>query len=284
MVQSVSTYSQAILSATYSGTFLSSSFTGKEKDSESGYHYFGARYYDSEALTGWLSVDPMADKYPSLSPYNYCAWNPVKLVDPDGRECVDNDDIIIRGTNNSCVTIKTDLATITMNVDYDFGGNFTLQGDEVVSAALNLAGIVDPTGVCDGANAVLQIKNNEWSGVALSVCDLIPYIGDLAKVGKIGKDFQVIKNAITRCKKGIQNPYADKTLKDVEKSYKKYVSKGKLKPASGSAPGNKAYVNTKSGYSYNLDSGNTKEGPHVDVNYPHGQRKPKKKLPVIGGF
>ncbi len=34
----------------------------------------------------WLSVDPMADKYPSLSPYNYCAWNPVKLVDPDGRE------------------------------------------------------------------------------------------------------------------------------------------------------------------------------------------------------
>ncbi len=34
----------------------------------------------------WLSVDPMADKYPSLSPYNYCAWNPVKLVDPDGRD------------------------------------------------------------------------------------------------------------------------------------------------------------------------------------------------------
>lgn len=85
MIQSASTYSQAILSATYSGTFLSSSFTGKEKDSESGFQYFGARYYDSEALTGWLSVDPMADKYPSLSPYVYCANNPVKFTDPDGR-------------------------------------------------------------------------------------------------------------------------------------------------------------------------------------------------------
>ncbi|MCQ2225873.1 MAG: RHS repeat-associated core domain-containing protein [Paludibacteraceae bacterium] len=66
--------------------FSSSAFTGKEKDPESGYHYFGARYYDSEALTGWLSVDPMMDKYPSLSPYNYCAWNPVRFVDPNGME------------------------------------------------------------------------------------------------------------------------------------------------------------------------------------------------------
>ena len=75
-------------------TFVSlSSFTGKEKDSESGYHYFGARYYDCEALTGWLSVDPMADKYPSLSPYNYCAWNPIKLVDPDGMDNYETDAI-----------------------------------------------------------------------------------------------------------------------------------------------------------------------------------------------
>ena len=79
--------------------FPCSNSTGKEKDEESGYHYFGARYYDSEALNVWLSVDPMADKYLSISPYAYCAWtrptggdehrwikynivnNPVKLVE-----------------------------------------------------------------------------------------------------------------------------------------------------------------------------------------------------------
>lgn len=79
------TYYQSSSNATHSGTLLGYTFTGKEKDAESGYHYFGARYYDSEALIGWLSVDPMADKYPGLSPYNYCAWNPVELVDPDGE-------------------------------------------------------------------------------------------------------------------------------------------------------------------------------------------------------
>ena len=61
-------------------------YNGKEKDYESGYHYYGARYYWSELWTGWLSVDPMSDKYPSISPYAYCAWNPVKLVDPDGEK------------------------------------------------------------------------------------------------------------------------------------------------------------------------------------------------------
>ena len=60
-------------------------YTGKELDAETGYSYFGARYLDHTLITAWLSVDPMADKYPSLSPYAYCAWNPVKLVDPDGR-------------------------------------------------------------------------------------------------------------------------------------------------------------------------------------------------------
>ena len=63
-----------------------SAFTGKEKDEETGYGYFGARYMDHELMTMWLSVDPMADKHPSLSPYNYCAWNPVKLIDPDGMD------------------------------------------------------------------------------------------------------------------------------------------------------------------------------------------------------
>ena len=62
-------------------------FSAKEKDTETGLSYFGARYYSSD-LSIWLSVDPMSDKYPSLSPYAYCANNPVKLVDPNGEDII----------------------------------------------------------------------------------------------------------------------------------------------------------------------------------------------------
>ena len=64
------------------------SFTGKENDAETGYGYFGARYMDHELMTMWLSVDPQADKYPNISPYNYCMWNPIKMIDPNGKDTI----------------------------------------------------------------------------------------------------------------------------------------------------------------------------------------------------
>ena len=69
-----------------SACFYCPDSTGKERDEETGYGYFGARYMDHELMTMWLSIDPMADKYPYISSYAYCAWNPVKLVDPDGKD------------------------------------------------------------------------------------------------------------------------------------------------------------------------------------------------------
>ena len=60
----------------------------EQRDKETGYGYFGARYMDHELMTMWLSVDPMMDEYPGLSPYNYCIWNPAKLNDPNGEDPV----------------------------------------------------------------------------------------------------------------------------------------------------------------------------------------------------
>lgn len=46
---------------------------------------FGARNYDAQ-LGMWFNVDPMAEKYFSFSPYNYCFNSPVLYHDPSGRE------------------------------------------------------------------------------------------------------------------------------------------------------------------------------------------------------
>ena len=49
-----------------------------------GLYDFSARMYDP-ALGRFLSVDPMAEGYRHLSPYAYCAGNPVVYVDKDGQ-------------------------------------------------------------------------------------------------------------------------------------------------------------------------------------------------------
>ena len=104
-------YGEPYINQRTSGYCERFTFTGKERDEEKersrgpfaseradeprsgipycsvySYTYFGARYMDYELMTMWLSVDPMADKYPSISPYAYCVWNPLRLIDPDGRD------------------------------------------------------------------------------------------------------------------------------------------------------------------------------------------------------
>jgi hypothetical protein len=52
---------------------------------------FGARWYDVAGVPMWTSVDPLAEKYYHVTPYSYCAGNPVNMIDPDGREVKPDD-------------------------------------------------------------------------------------------------------------------------------------------------------------------------------------------------
>jgi len=63
-------------------------FTGHELDRETGLYYVKARYYDPK-MSVFLSVDPLFEKYPSWSPYNYTLNNPINFVDPTGMEADD---------------------------------------------------------------------------------------------------------------------------------------------------------------------------------------------------
>ncbi|MGM9753090.1 MAG: RHS repeat domain-containing protein [Candidatus Cryptobacteroides sp.] len=45
---------------------------------------YGARMYDPYQCR-WLTPDPLAEKYYHLSPYSFCANNPINFIDPDGK-------------------------------------------------------------------------------------------------------------------------------------------------------------------------------------------------------
>jgi len=80
-------------------------FTGKERDKETGYDYIEQRYYFSN-LSIWTRVDPLVDKYPGFTPYNYCIGNPLKYIDPDGRK------IFVKGTKEYVEKVMSQLAQL----------------------------------------------------------------------------------------------------------------------------------------------------------------------------
>jgi RHS repeat-associated protein len=66
-------------------------FNGMEKDDDikgdGNSLDFGSRVYDSR-LGRWLSTDPLQTNYSELSPFNFCANNPIMFIDPDGERIV----------------------------------------------------------------------------------------------------------------------------------------------------------------------------------------------------
>src|SRR5690606_35388901 len=62
-------------------------FNAKEFDAETGWYYYGARYYNPK-WSIWLRIDPLAEEFPWQSPYVFTNNNPINFIDPDGRAAI----------------------------------------------------------------------------------------------------------------------------------------------------------------------------------------------------
>ena len=103
---------------TYEPYTTKNKFTGKERDSETSYDYFGARYYDSR-IGRWGATDPLFEKHIQFTPYNYVLNNSMILIDPDGRQIYFSD---IQNIRNEQIT------SLRMMIDPKYGNyiNYTM--------------------------------------------------------------------------------------------------------------------------------------------------------------
>ncbi|NJM49717.1 MAG: TNT domain-containing protein [Sphingomonadales bacterium] len=115
------------------------------------------------------------------------------------------------------------------------GINATMVTD-LLQMTLDLAGIVDPTGIADGSNAVISLGrgisnafSGEWKAAGgnlvdglISAAGIVPYLGDVAKAGKIGNWAKTVANAIELAAK---NPAMAKKLEPVLREISDLVNK-----------------------------------------------------------
>ena len=67
---------------------------------------------------------------------------------------------------------------------------------DLAQIGLDIAGIFDPTPISDGANTLISLGRGDWLGAGLSAISMSPYVGDAAKLGKLGKYAQTVAKAI----------------------------------------------------------------------------------------
>ena len=162
--------------------FSRSRFTGKERDSESGNDYFGARYFassmgrfmspdtqdPSDALP-FVGIDPIPYADPanpqSFNLYSYVHNNPLTNTDPDGHDCINTSNLQTNGTvtvtsGTSCasdpakygtyVDGTVDTKSLTVNSQGDLGYSFSNYADGSGSSGSGIISSPTPYGPLEG--------------------------------------------------------------------------------------------------------------------------------------
>ncbi|MGK3997204.1 hypothetical protein [Sorangium sp. So ce1024] len=67
---------------------------------------------------------------------------------------------------------------------------------DVAQLTLDLIGVVEPTPFADTASGLISLYRGDWLGAGISVASWIPYLGDLAKAGKLPKLVTTVLRAV----------------------------------------------------------------------------------------
>ncbi len=71
---------------------------------------------------------------------------------------------------------------------------------DVTQMGLDIAGIFDPTPISDGASGILSLVRGDFLGAGISAISMVPYLGDAAKLGKLGRYAETLAKAVDAAK------------------------------------------------------------------------------------
>jgi len=132
-------------------------YGGKEWSGTTLSYDFGARNY-LPALPRWSTMDPLAEKYYSVSPYVYCAGNPVNLVDEGGRRPIYSREGILLGTDDD--GLQGD--AIIMDAQSYHPG---IRPDEALKYNLGIQGLMDIDAVTRFEKSFNSLSSRpDWDG------------------------------------------------------------------------------------------------------------------------
>lgn len=114
-----------------------------------------------DEIARWTSIDPLAAKYPQLSPYNFVDNNPIRMVDPNGMEGTD----FVKGKLGNIYWDKNANSQATTKQGETYLGktltfNFTSYIDKKTWDGPTLGGLVDPSGVKLSSTITLTGREN----------------------------------------------------------------------------------------------------------------------------
>ncbi len=160
----------------YQSTNTLYKFTSKERDNETSYDYFGARYYDSR-IGRWGGVEPLLDKYVGATPYCYSLNNPIFLFDANGLE------VFVNGDREKIQNAINDYSNLNVKVDKETGKMSVVSGKAKTDFDKMLLKSIKDEDINVNLNSVTDNNPFEWrEGVFLG-----SKIGDDGKVNATQK-------------------------------------------------------------------------------------------------